>query len=132
MITPIEILIAEELAKVQITGADLIPAAQRQIERIQARTASGVDYEGNPWPPYAPHSKEKGTVTLGDLAESIEMETDPQGITLAIAGQKGQIADYQNNGTSRLPRRHFFDVSAADMEAIQVDVVEQIMSRLTR
>lgn len=129
MIPDLAFTISAELAQVQVTAADLEPAALHQVERMQARTASGVDWEGNAWAPYAPGDRKQGTVTLGDLAECIEMEADPEGITLAIAGEKGQIADYHNNGTRRILRRHFFDVSPADVEAMTVEITERIQAR---
>lgn len=46
----------------------------------------GCGLELNSWPPYAIHGKKHGTVTLGDLAESIEIEVGAEVITLAITG----------------------------------------------
>ena len=126
MIPDLAVVIRQEVARLQPTAADIEPAAVHQVERIQARTASGVDSNGNPWPPYAPGSAEQGIVTLGDLAECIEHEVDPAGITLAIAGEKGVIANYHNGGTKRLPRRHFFDVSASDIEMMEADIAARL------
>ena len=81
--------------------SDLFRGTRRFDDAPQRRTAMGVDFEGTPWAPYAPKSREKGTVTLGDLAKCIEHEVDSTGITLAITGDKRQIAEYHNDGTRR-------------------------------
>jgi hypothetical protein len=119
------------------TKERMLKAANNQIERIQARTAQGLDTNGHPFAPYAlstarararkglsttPNLRVTGAM-LDAMIPEVRSETE-FGIVFADDTQEA-IAASLERGTERVPARDFFNTSEQELDLIFEDLTEE-------
>ena len=120
--------------QLQPTGSELWRVAANQVQRIKERTAQGISVDGTAFAPYSRKTPKQPPVNLFDTGEmlgSITVEASDSEARIFFADPlQAAKAGYNNNGTTKLPQRHFFGVSLQDRDAIQSDIREVVYRRL--
>jgi len=103
-----------------INSPDLSAAAASfVVDSILSKTKQGIDVDYNSFDPYSPKYKKRGRVNLtrtGAMLGSIGYNTfGPTSAEVSFnSGEQDTIASYHNQGTSKMPQRHFFGFSDDD------------------
>lgn len=118
----------------EVRQAELQAAADGQRARIQQRTAQGIGYNLQIFPPYAEATKKADPVNLrqtGDMLNSITTYADDDAGHVFFGDPKQeQIATFHNEGTKHLPARPFFGVSNQDRQTIIEDIRAALFRRI--
>lgn len=94
--------------------------AERQLERIRARTLSGLDIDGEPFE--VGKDGKPVTVASDDVFSRIEVRDNLDGGASIVApGQTGDIVAFQNS------LRPFFGVSDSDTDEIAREIRHMIL-----
>lgn len=117
------------------TGRSVKFPSYDAFKRAIGRT--GVDLRG----PRAPHMLQAVVLLSGGIqvTGSQQASTAPRTrmqretrLVMAIYGEEAARAEGHNEGTSRLPKRRFFDASDSDLDRMLEDVYNRMVARLSR
>ncbi|MBT6045392.1 MAG: hypothetical protein HOG49_01105 [Candidatus Scalindua sp.] len=112
---------------------DMITLATPVKYNIYKDTASGVDYRGAAFAPYAPATPKSGSVDLRDtnkMLDSLTITAEKNKAQLRV-GRHTSIASKHISGGKRLPRRDFFGVSRKSIGII-IDRVLGVLDKKLR
>jgi hypothetical protein len=136
----------EMQARREVTDDDLLAAAEFIRSRILDRTSRGVDASGQPFAEYSPlYAKRKakagGRTDQVDLygiehhphmLNALLTRTNPGGFEIGFYGEEAERAEWNNEGTGRLPARRFFAASEEDLEDVREMIAARIDARIRR
>ena len=112
-----------------VLTSDLASAAGRfALDRILERTLSGKDVNDMAFAPYSNEyaRKKGGRVDLydsGDMLRSLKYQADS--LTEATITCSSEIAEYHEDGTTKMPQRQFMGLSEKDVG----DMMEEIFTQ---
>lgn len=118
----------------EVRQNELQAAADGQVARIKERTAQGISYDLQVFPPYAPSTKKVAPVNLsqtGQMMDSITVYADDNEAHIFFGDPRSeQIAQWQQNGTAKLPARPFMGVGLSDHDEIYGDIRQALFKRI--
>ena len=117
----------------ELQSSELKEAADRQVQRIKQRTAEGISVELAVFPNYAKRSHKTAPVTLRDtgaMLDGIRVHATTNEALIDFEPAQQAKAKAHNDGTDRLPARHFFGVSLTDRTQIINDLKASVLKRI--
>lgn len=109
--------------------------SQAVMDRIQERTQSGIDREGNPFAPYSEeYAKKKGVspdavdLTLfGDMLASIdEVARGAQSVTLGFPDVHENAKAFNHTTGDTVPKRDFFGLPVDELRSIAAEFEDEV------
>jgi len=120
--------------ELQPNGSDLWRVAANQVQRIKDRTGQGIAVDGTSFSPYAKRTRKEPPVNLfetGAMLGSMTVEANDNEAHIFFADPlQAAKAGYSNDGTPKIPQRHFFGVSLQDRDAIESEIRELVFQRV--
>ncbi|OQY25965.1 MAG: hypothetical protein B6244_14505 [Candidatus Cloacimonetes bacterium 4572_55] len=99
-------------------------AGEFVADRIVKRTLKGIDVNDNDFAPYSINTPKTGTPNLRDTGAMLNsISFISNGSTGAVIECESPIAQYHQDGTSKMPQREFMGLTSAD----EVDLVNEVI-----
>ena len=110
----------------------MIAAGNKEIANIKARTAQGLDVDGQPFAPYTPaYAKQRAKLGLstspvdlrrtGELLDSMTVEvTGPREFAIVVTDLSSNVYGPPNNA-----RRRYFDSNEAELNEMMTELLDK-------
>lgn len=118
----------------QVQERELQAAADGQVSRIKSRTDQGISFDLQVFAPYAQATKKDPPVNLrqsGQMMDSITVyASDNEAYIFFGDPRSEQLAQWQQNGTAKIPARPFMGVGLQDQNEIYGDIRQALFKRI--